>query len=47
MAEERMFTVTIEGKEYKYPRETTYEQIAADFQKDYGHRIVLVYMTEA
>mgnify|MGYP005794011467 CR=1 FL=1 len=44
MAEERMFTVTIEGKEYKYPKETTYEQIAADFQKDYGHRIVLVYM---
>ena len=39
---EKEFSLRINGKDYKYPENTTYRQIAADFQKDYENDIALV-----
>lgn len=42
MKESTQANVTILGTTYSYPKGTTYEGIAADFQKDYPHAILLV-----
>lgn len=38
----RAMKVTVDGVEYSYPYGTPYQDIAADFQKNYAHDILLV-----
>ena len=38
----KMMNVTVNGTAYQYPCGTAYRAIAADFQKDYPHAILLV-----
>ena len=42
MNEQKMLTVKVNGKTASYPMGTTYETIAADYQKDYASDILLV-----
>lgn len=44
--EKGMCTVTVKGEQKSYPKGTTYEQVAKDFQKYYEHDIVLVFVEQ-
>ena len=42
MEKEKLLQVTVDGTQYAYPFGTPYRKIAADFQKEYPHDILLV-----
>ena len=42
--EQQMYKVQIDGEERSFPAETTYLQIAGEYQERYPHDIVLVYV---
>lgn len=39
-------TVTIDGEERRYEKGTTYKEIAEEYQPQYDHRIVLVFVDQ-